>query len=129
LAYRDRYDYAVITCKYQSDWRQRTDFARKKFAGRQVLVEELESGVWLVRTATIIPDNERFPALQQAAEDRTQALDRATSSPPDDRGPSGRDPRRLYEDLRTIAKQSAAHNAGLPLMTEDDLYDDLGLPA
>ena len=31
----------------------------KQFAGRQVLVEEREPGVWLVRTATVIPDNER----------------------------------------------------------------------
>lgn len=28
----------------------------KQFAGRQVLVEEREPGVWLVRTATVIPD-------------------------------------------------------------------------
>jgi hypothetical protein len=32
----------------------------KQFAGRQVLVEEQESGVWLIRTATVIPDNERW---------------------------------------------------------------------
>jgi hypothetical protein len=32
----------------------------KQFAGRQVLVEEREPGVWLVRTATVIPDNERW---------------------------------------------------------------------
>lgn len=31
----------------------------KQYAGRHVLVEEKEAGVWLVRTATIIPDNER----------------------------------------------------------------------
>ena len=32
----------------------------KQFAGRQVLVEEREPGVWMVRTATVIPDNERW---------------------------------------------------------------------
>lgn len=32
----------------------------KQFAGRQVLVEEQEPGVWIVRTATVIPDNERW---------------------------------------------------------------------
>ena len=32
----------------------------KQYAGRQVLVEEQEPGVWLVRTATVIPDNERW---------------------------------------------------------------------
>jgi hypothetical protein len=30
----------------------------KQFAGRQVLVEEREPGVWLIRTATVVPDNE-----------------------------------------------------------------------
>ena len=35
----------------------------KQFAGRQVLVEEQEPGVWLVRTATVIPDNERLSLI------------------------------------------------------------------
>eukprot|EP01030_Chromulinospumella_sphaerica_P011243 gene11243-11045_t len=35
----------------------------KQFAGRQVLVEEKEAGVWLIRTATVIPDNERWNQL------------------------------------------------------------------
>ena len=46
----------------------------KQFAGRQVLVEELESGVWLVRTATVIPDNERWLHQPQAATDLKNAL-------------------------------------------------------
>ncbi|MHC1728219.1 MAG: hypothetical protein AB9866_19805 [Syntrophobacteraceae bacterium] len=32
----------------------------KENAGRTVIVEELEKGVWLVRTAKIIPDNEMW---------------------------------------------------------------------
>jgi hypothetical protein len=32
----------------------------KQYAGRQVLLEESEAGVWLIRTATVIPDNERW---------------------------------------------------------------------
>ena len=32
----------------------------KQYAGRQVLVEQREPGVWIVRTATAIPDNERW---------------------------------------------------------------------
>ena len=47
----------------------------KQFAGRQVLVEEQEPGVWLVRTATVIPDNERWLHEGQAASD----LQRATA--------------------------------------------------
>ena len=30
----------------------------KEYAGQPVLIEEVEKGVWLIKTATIIPDNE-----------------------------------------------------------------------
>ena len=46
----------------------------KQYAGRQVLVEEHEPGVWLIRTATIVPDNERWLHGAQAAADLSQAL-------------------------------------------------------
>lgn len=46
----------------------------KQFAGRQVLVEEQEPGVWLVRTATVVPDNERWLHEGQAASDLQQAM-------------------------------------------------------
>ena len=32
----------------------------KQYAGQQVLVEEQEEGVWLIRTADVIPRNERW---------------------------------------------------------------------
>jgi hypothetical protein len=56
----------------------------KQFAGRQVLVEEQEPGVWLVRTATVIPDNERWLHLSQATTDLQTALAWAKDNPPDD---------------------------------------------
>jgi len=56
----------------------------KQFAGRQVLVEEQEPGVWLVRTATVVPDNERWLHEPQAAADLTRALDWAKATTPDD---------------------------------------------
>lgn len=46
----------------------------KQFAGRQVLVEEQEAGVWLIRTATVIPDNERWLHEPQAAADLSRAM-------------------------------------------------------
>jgi len=46
----------------------------KQFAGRQVLVEEQEAGVWLIRTATVIPDNERWLHEPRAAADLGQAI-------------------------------------------------------
>ncbi|MDO8787822.1 MAG: hypothetical protein Q7J42_07110 [Sulfuritalea sp.] len=57
----------------------------KQFAGRQVLVEEKEPGVWLVRTATVVPDNERWLHEPQAAAQLQEALAWAQSNPPTDR--------------------------------------------
>lgn len=56
----------------------------KQFAGRQVLVEEQEPGVWLVRTASVIPDNERWLQQPQSAADLQNALVWAQANPPTD---------------------------------------------
>lgn len=56
----------------------------KQFAGRQVLVEEQSPGVWLVRTASVIPDNERWINEPEAASQLNKALDWALANPPDD---------------------------------------------
>ncbi|MFZ5931774.1 MAG: hypothetical protein ACOY15_11240 [Pseudomonadota bacterium] len=56
----------------------------KQFAGRQVLVEEQEPGVWLIRTATVIPDNERWLHQPEAAADLQNALDWALANPATD---------------------------------------------
>ena len=56
----------------------------KQFAGRQVLVEEREPGVWMVRTATVIPDNERWLHEPQAAADLRSALTWTASNPATD---------------------------------------------
>jgi hypothetical protein len=52
----------------------------KHFAGRQVLVEEREPGVWIVRTATVIPDNERWLHEPHAGADLHAALAWATAN-------------------------------------------------
>lgn len=56
----------------------------KQFAGRQVLVQEQEPGVWLIRTATVIPDNERWLHEPQAASDLARAVAWSTQSPASD---------------------------------------------
>jgi len=56
----------------------------KRFAGRQVLVEEQEPGVWLVRTATVVPDNERWLHQPEATADLKKALTWAQENPADD---------------------------------------------
>jgi hypothetical protein len=56
----------------------------KEFAGRQVLVEEREPGVWFVRTAIVIPENERWLHEPQAAAELQTALAWAAKSKPQD---------------------------------------------
>lgn len=46
----------------------------KQFAGCPVLVEEREPGVWVIRTATVIPDNERWLHEPSAAADLQVAM-------------------------------------------------------
>ena len=53
----------------------------KQFAGRQVLVEEQALGVWLIRTVTVIPDNELWLHQPQAAADLQNALTWAQANP------------------------------------------------
>ena len=56
----------------------------KQYAGRQVLVEEQEPGVWLVRTATVIPDNERWLHQPKTVADLQNALSWVQSNSPTD---------------------------------------------
>jgi hypothetical protein len=56
----------------------------KQFAGRQVLVEEREPGVWLIRTATVVPDNERWLQQPDAARDLKTALNWSQANAPSD---------------------------------------------
>ena len=56
----------------------------KQYAGRQVLVEEHEPGVWLVRTVSVIPDNERWLHAPQSAADLRRALEWAATHAADD---------------------------------------------
>jgi hypothetical protein len=53
----------------------------KQYAGRQVLVEEQEAGVWLIRTATVIPDNERWVHEPLVAQRLQSAVAYAQSHP------------------------------------------------
>jgi hypothetical protein len=67
----------------------------KQFAGRQVLVEEREPGVWLVRTASVVPDNERWLHQPQARDDLERALEFAQRHPAEES-----DPNLLLKDLQ-----------------------------
>ena len=68
----------------QGHWRKWANITGQAVPGRQVLVEEQEPGVWLVRTATIIPDNEIWLHQPKAAADLQNALSWAQANIPAD---------------------------------------------
>ena len=53
----------------------------KEYAGRQVLVESPGPGVWVIRTATVIPDNEKWIHMPALKKDLTAALAWAQKTP------------------------------------------------
>ena len=54
----------------------------KEFAGRKVLVENPEPGVWVIRTATIVPDNEKWIHTPSNKKALAEALEWAQKTPP-----------------------------------------------
>lgn len=54
----------------------------KEFAGRQVLVESPAKGVWIIRTATIIPDHEEWLHEEPTKSSLKKAIAWAQKNPP-----------------------------------------------
>ncbi|MEP7352926.1 MAG: hypothetical protein ABI824_06810 [Acidobacteriota bacterium] len=53
----------------------------KQYAGRTVVVDELEEGVWLIKTAQVIPDNERWLHEPEVARTLKRAMEWADTHP------------------------------------------------
>lgn len=53
----------------------------KEYAGKQVLIEEREPGVWLVRTALVIPENEMWLHDPQVKSGLDRAIEFALNNP------------------------------------------------
>jgi hypothetical protein len=53
----------------------------KQFAGRTVTVEQVEDGVWVVKTARVIPENELWLHTPEMSEKLTQAIRWADEHP------------------------------------------------
>ena len=53
----------------------------KQYAGRTVTVEEVEAGVWLVKTARIIPESELWLHTPAARETLDRAIEWAGRNP------------------------------------------------
>jgi hypothetical protein len=56
----------------------------KQYAGRTVLVEKVEEGVWLLKIASVIPDNELWLHTEPAKSRIDQAIVWAEKNPPEE---------------------------------------------
>jgi hypothetical protein len=54
----------------------------KEYAGRAVLVEALEPGVWIVKVGQLVPDNERWLLDPKVQADLDEAIAWAERTPP-----------------------------------------------
>ena len=54
----------------------------KQYAGRTVTVDEIESGVWMIKTAQVIPDNEMWLHTPEVKASLDRALEWADSHTP-----------------------------------------------
>lgn len=54
----------------------------KQNAGRTVTVEQVDDGVWLVKAARVIPENEMWLHREPASSRLTRAIDWAEKNPP-----------------------------------------------
>ena len=67
----------------------------KEYAGRHNIIEEIEEGVWLIKTASIIPDSEMW-MHEEPAKSR---IDRAIKWA-EENSPSETDVRKLSDKIR-----------------------------
>ena len=54
----------------------------KQYAGKHVLVDEMEPGVWMIKVGEFIPENERWLANPEAQKDLDEGLAWAARTPP-----------------------------------------------
>ena len=67
----------------------------KKFAGQTVMVDEIDTGVWIVKLGRFIPDNERWLHTQDVQTKLNEAISWAEKNPPEDTN---------FEELETRIK-------------------------
>ena len=54
----------------------------KEYAGRSVLIDELEPGVWIIKLGQFIPDSERWLYEAQVQQEVAEAIAWAERHPP-----------------------------------------------
>ena len=56
----------------------------KKFAGQTVMLDEIDTGVWIVKLGRFLPDNERWLYRPGVQADLNEAIAWADKNPPED---------------------------------------------
>ena len=56
----------------------------KKFAGQTVMLDEIDTGVWIVKLGRFIPDNERWLHRADLQAELNEAIAWAEKNPPKD---------------------------------------------
>jgi hypothetical protein len=56
----------------------------KKFAGQTVMLDEIDTGVWIVKLGRFIPDNERWIHRPGVQAELSEAIAWAKKNPPED---------------------------------------------
>ena len=56
----------------------------KKFAGQTVMLDEIDTGVWIVKLGRFIPDNERWLHRPDVQAELNEAIAWAEKHPPED---------------------------------------------
>jgi hypothetical protein len=54
----------------------------KKYAGREVLIEQIADGIWIIKTGKFIPDNEEWIHQPDISADIDSAIEWAEKHPP-----------------------------------------------
>ncbi len=67
----------------------------KEYAGRHVLVDELEKGVWVIKIGDFVPDSERWLHKAEVSRSLDRAIRWAEENPP------------RRSNLRKLAKRQA----------------------
>ena len=56
----------------------------KQFAGKTVMLDELEAGVWVIKIGRFIPDNEKWMHRSDVQDELNEAIAWAEKNPPKD---------------------------------------------
>ena len=54
----------------------------KEYAGKDVLVERIDEGVWIIKAGQFVPDNEKWLHQRDVSEDLDAAIAWAEKNPP-----------------------------------------------